>query len=196
MSDLSSILADHERDWNTRLARLQGWRGADTRQAVNAKWAQRLAPAACGLGALAGALLTSPLVVGFFAATAVVGTLAPNHPVEMIYNALARRQGRDPLPANRAAKRLGCAIGVLLLGGSAVAFVLGATTVGVVLALVMAVTALFVAATGICVPSVMFTLVWGAERGACPTLARAARTGRVETRSGHEPGGTTVASPR
>lgn len=81
MSDLSNILADPERDWDTtRLARLQGWRGADARQAVNAKWAQRLAPAACGLGALAGALLSSPLVVGFFAATAVVGTLAPNHP--------------------------------------------------------------------------------------------------------------------
>lgn len=107
----------------------------------------------------------------------------------MIYNVVARRWGRDPLPANRAPKLLGCAIGVLLLGGSAVAFTAGATTVGVVLALVMAVPALFVAATGICVPSIVFTPAWGAERGTCPTLARAART---RGRSARGPGAITL----
>jgi hypothetical protein len=114
--------------------------------------------------------------LGAFAATAFVGALAPNHPFETLYNSWAQRRGRQRLPANRAAKRLGCVMGALFLGGATVAGMAGAPTLALVLALVLASVALFVASTGICVPSVIFTALWGARRGQAPTLLAACRS--------------------
>lgn len=59
---------------------------------------------------------------------------------------------------------------MVFLGGAALAHSLGAATVGFVLALVLGGTAAFVAATGICLPSMLFTILWGAERAAAPRL--------------------------
>lgn len=134
--------------------------------------AQRVAPAACAMGACAGGALQSPLVLTAFAATAVVGVFAPNHPFESIYNVWAARRRRSTLPANRAARRLGCAIGVTFLGGAALAYATGAATLGLVLALVLGLTATFVATTGICLPSLLFTALWGTERACASSLVR------------------------
>jgi uncharacterized membrane protein len=179
-NELTALLRDPSSTWTERRTRLQGWRGDEARRADGAVIAQRVAPAACAIGAFAGIALRSPLVLGAFALTAVVGALAPNHPFEWLYNRWAVRRGRAALPANRAAKRLGCAIGVVLLGGAAVAYAAGAAGVGLALALLLGVTATFVAATGICIPSMLFTILWGAERacapGLVPTRAAAART--------------------
>jgi hypothetical protein len=177
ISDLTRLLGDSSLTWTERRTRLQGWRGSDATCADHAEGAQRLGPAACAAGALTGAVLESPIVLGAFAATALVGALAPNHPFESLYNRWASLRGRAALPANRAAKRLGCAIGVGFLGGAAVAYAVGATTLGLVLALVLAGTAAFVAITGICLPSMIFTVVWGAERACAPSLIAATRTG-------------------
>lgn len=54
------------------------------------------------------------------------------------------------------------------VGAAAIAYAVGVATVGLVLALILGVTATFVAITGICVPSMLFTVLWGAER-ACST---------------------------
>jgi len=173
LTDLRSLLVDDRFDRETRLTRLQGWRGTEVDQAVSAGWAKSLAPAICAIGAIAGALLASPVLLGFMGATAVMGAIAANHPFEWAYNAVAPRFGRATLPANRAAKRLGCFLGSLHLGGAAVAFAAGAPTVGLALALPLGVLAGFVAVTGICVPSMLFTAFFGAERGACPSLVQA-----------------------
>lgn len=173
--DLVALLSDTDLTWTERRTRLQGWRGAEAEQADAAARAQRLAPALCASGALAGALTASPVLLAAFAATALVGTVAPNHPFESLYNRLAIRRGRQPLPPNRAAKRLACAMGVLFLGGAAVALAVGAAALGVVLALVFAVTAAFVAATAICIPSIIFTVLFGAERGTAENLVAALR---------------------
>lgn len=168
--DLKAVLGDSSRTWTERRTRLQGWRGDDAARADSAVVAQRVAPAACAIGALAGAALQSPLVLGILAATALVGATAPNHPFEALYNRWAARHGLPTLPSNRAAKRLGCAMGVAFLGGAAIAYELGATTLGFVLAVVLGGTATFVATTGICVPSMLFTAVWGVDRACAPTL--------------------------
>jgi hypothetical protein len=162
--ELTELLRDPASTWTERRTRLQGWRGDDACRADAAVGAQRLAPAACAIGSFAGIALESPLVLGAFAATAVIGAFAPNHPFEWAYNAWAAPRGRATLPPNRAAKRLGCAIGVVFLGGAALAYAAGATTLGLVLALILGATATFVATTGICVPSMLFTVLWGTER--------------------------------
>jgi hypothetical protein len=162
--DLTELFGDDTLSPVERRTRLQGWRGDDARRADAAVFAQRLAPAACAVGAFAGVALRSPVVLGLFAATALIGAVADNHPFESIYNAWAAHRGRPTLPANRAAKRLGCAIGLVFLGGSAVAYAAGATTLGLVLGIILGATAAFVAVTGWCVPSMLFTVLFGGER--------------------------------
>jgi hypothetical protein len=162
--DVTSLLNDRSLTWARRRSLLQGWRGEEAACADAAPAAQRIAPAVCAVGAGIGLVLRSPAVLGLFAATALVGAIAPNHPFEMVYNRLGRSRGRPTLPANRAAKRLGCAIGTVFLGGSAAGYALGADAVGAVLAAVLGITAVFVAVTGICVPSIIYTVVWGIER--------------------------------
>lgn len=179
--ELTALLGDPTLTWCQRRTRLQGWRGPEADQADAAAGAQRIAPAFCAVGATAGALMSSPLVLAATAATALAGMFAANHSFEWLYNRWAANRGRQQLPANRAAKRLGCAIGFLVLGGAAIAFSVGASTLGLVLALIMAGTATFVATTAICVPSMLFTVLWGAQRAAAPSLAAAARTRRDRT---------------
>ena len=182
VEEVTALLRDPSSTWTERRTRLQGWQGDDARRADAAVLAQRVAPAACAIGAFAGAALQSPLVLTAFAATAVVGTFAPSHPFEWMYNAFAARRGRPTLPANRAAKRLGCAIGVVLLVGAAVAYAAGAATLGLVLALVLGSTAAFVATTGICVPSMLFTALWGTERACASGLVSPRAPSQTSTR--------------
>ena len=177
--DLTGLLADSTLTWSERLTRLQGWRGPDAAAADRAQLAQRLGATVCAVGALAGVAAQSPVVLGLFASTALVGAVAPNHPVEAAYNWWATGRRRATLPSNRAAKRLGCAIGVMFLGGATLAYAAGAATLGAVLALILGATAAFVAVTGICVPSIVFTVLWGAERACAPSLASVASRQRA-----------------
>jgi hypothetical protein len=171
--ELTQLLGDVTLSPVERRTRLQGWRGDDARRADDAALAQRFAPAACAVGAFAGVALRSPIVLGVFAATALLGAIAANHPFESLYNAWAGRRGRPKLPANRAAKRLGCAIGLVFLGGSAIAYASGASTLGLGLGLFLGSVAAFGAITGWCEPSMLFTVLWGAERACGRDLVRA-----------------------
>jgi hypothetical protein len=172
-AELTALLRDSSLTWTQRRTRLQGWRGEAAEQADANPFAQRIGPGVCAAGAFLGVATSSPLVLAVFAGTALLGAFAPNHPFEQLYNRLASSAERPPLPRNCAAKRLGCLMGVAFLGGAAVAYVLGASTLGAVLAIVLGGTATFVAVTGICVPSILFTLLWGAQRAQAPSLAAA-----------------------
>ena len=173
---LQTPLTDTDHDWNDRLMRLQGWRGLDAQRAATSGGGDRVAPAFCAVGSLAASVLASPVIAAILALTALVGAFAPNHPVETLVNGLAARRGVAPMPANRAAKRLGCAMGVVFLGGATVALWAGNIVLGSALAGTLGVLAGFVALTGICVPSLVFTVLWGAERAQAPSLAAATQS--------------------
>lgn len=173
--ELTAVLLDPDRDRTTRLLRLQGWRGDELTAARESGLATHLGPAVCAVAALAGAITGSVPVIAVLWATALVGMVAANHPAETAYNWVARRAAGTLLPPNRAGKRLACAIGTVFLGASLIAFSLGAPTVGRIIAGVMGSVAAFVAVTGICVPSIIFTLLWGSRRAAAPSLAAARR---------------------
>ena len=51
-----------------------------------------MAPAFCAIGARA-AILASPVLAAALALTALIGTVASNHPVELAANSLAARRG-------------------------------------------------------------------------------------------------------
>ncbi len=161
--DLRSILTDDDFDRDMRLTRLQGFRGAEADKALRAGIGGRLAPALCGVGAIVAVALSSPLLLGILALSAVIGVFAANHPIETAYNVFARRRGTE-VPPNRAGRRLGCFIGALFLGGAAVAYTAGAPVFGAVLGLSLGVLAVFVAATNVCVPSIILTLLRGSNQ--------------------------------
>ncbi|MFT7650133.1 MAG: hypothetical protein ACI8Y4_004899 [Candidatus Poriferisodalaceae bacterium] len=161
---VSSILTDSNFDRDMRLVRLQGYRGDEAEQALRSSVGGRLAPAVCGIGAILGVILASPLVLGALALTAVIGVVADNHPIEELYNLFARRRNSTEVPANTAGRRLGCFIGAIMLGGATLAYASGLTTTGAALGLSLGLLAVFVAATNICVPSIIFTLIRGSER--------------------------------
>jgi hypothetical protein len=179
-NDLTQLLGDTSLTWSERRTRLQGWVGEDARCALANPVGQRVGPGVCAAGALLGIVTGSALVLGVFAATALLGAFAPNHPFEQLYNRMVSGAGRPSLPRNRAAKRLGCLLGAAFLGGAAVAYAAGAPRVGLALAAVLGLTAAFVAISGICVPSILFTLLWGANRATAPSLAAACRMPRVD----------------
>jgi hypothetical protein len=171
-AELTGLLRDERFDYGTRLLRLQGWRGAELARAVDAGNAARLAPGFCSLGGAVVALTASWELALILMATAVVGVFARNHPVEAVYNRLAPSLGRERLPANRAAKRLGCLIGTAFLGASALSTVVGATSVATAFAGVLAVVAGFVTITNICVPSAIFVALFGRHRStACALIS-------------------------
>ena len=72
--------------------------------------AQRIGPGFCAVAALVGAFTGSTLVIGFTLATALIGVVAANHPVESAYNWMSRAVDRAPLPAIHGAKLQGIAI--------------------------------------------------------------------------------------
>jgi hypothetical protein len=72
VKDLATVLGDTSLTWTERRTRLQGWRGHDAECADAAVGAQRLGPAVCAAGALAGAVLQSPILLLAFAITAML----------------------------------------------------------------------------------------------------------------------------
>ena len=169
-TDLKEVLTNEKFDRETNLLRLTGWRDEEVTQAAEAGWLIRLAPAVCALGAAVGVWFQSPGVLAFFALTAIVGVFAPNHPVEVVANAVAVRFGRTPQPPSRAGRRLGCLMGTVMLGGAAIAYAAGAPVLGASLALPLSVVATFVATTNICVPSMILTLLAGSQSCTRPQL--------------------------
>lgn len=171
VASLKDVLTDPAHDREANLLRLQGWRGSELHaSARTTRFAHRLAPAACGILSLVAAVTGSMALVLITLATALAGAVAPNHPFEMVYNAIARRTGGQPMPPNRAAKRTGCAVGSVFLAGAAIAWVVGLDILATVLLVSLGSLAIFVATTGLCVPSMMFILFFGAERSTCPYL--------------------------
>ncbi len=189
MNDLTEVLTDPTYTRDERLVRLQGWRGAEADQALSSGWAAHAGPAVCAVGSLAAGILRSPLLLAALVVTAMIGAFAPTHPAEATYNYFARKRGAAEVPPTRAARRLGCGLGVLILGTAAVAFLAGATTLAMVLSISFGLLALFVAVTGVCVPSIVFTLLWGSERAKQYSFVDAARTGR-HPGAGREPAET------
>jgi len=170
LGELKGLLTDERFDRSARLLRLQGWRGADLAKAAKSGAAHRLAPGLCAvLGFAVAATASVPLALVAMA-SAVVGIFAPNHPIETGYNWVAARSVLDPIPANRAGKRLGCVLGASFFGVAAISFGLGNTTLGTVMAIQMGVVATFVAASKVCVPSMIFTLIWGRDRASKSNL--------------------------
>ena len=183
--EVVAILGDRDRPRSERLARLQGWRDEELEAAGAAgQMAQRIGPAVCAAASVALAGTRSVPFGAVVVGTAAWGAFAANHPVESALAAWSRRRGRPALPTNRAAKRLGCAVGAVVLGAATVAFAEGAATTGTILALSIGSLATFVATTNVCVPSILFVSIWGEDRSTRRHLVHIPTANELRMRGG------------
>jgi hypothetical protein len=121
------------------------------------------------------ALNRSAPAYGVLAALALSGAVLANHPVETAFGAWSHRRGRVAQPPNRAARRAACLAGAGffalagwgLAGGPSALFPVAGTT--------MVALPSFVAVTNLCVPSLVFTALFGADAGTAPTLGACVR---------------------
>ena len=139
----------------------QGYVGVGDRTLADIQFGLRFSPALCALGVAIGTALASPIIILVMMATAAVGAATPRHPFDYVYNHALRRLLRKPLiPRNGAPRRFSCAVGTAWLGFTAAAFLVGWDVAGYVLGAGMAGMAGFVAATHICLPSLVYTRIF------------------------------------
>lgn len=136
----------------------QGYVGVGEQTLRDIQSGLRFAPGLCGAGIALGTALASPWLLSVMMLTALAGAATPRHPFDVFYNHAVRHLiGKPPIPRNGAPRRFSCAVGTVWLAGTVAAFLLGWQLVGYVLGFSMAGMALFVAATHICLPSLIYT---------------------------------------
>jgi hypothetical protein len=154
---------------------IQGFDTVDDRDlAPVAPWL-RLAFALCAVLGAVGTALASPTILLALAGIAAVSAASPVHPFDFIYNYGIRRfTGTGPLPRRGLPSRFGCGMGAVMLLPTAWAFSAGYTMAGYVLGGALTSVVLLVAATDICLPSIMYRKIFGGPRA----TTRATNLGR------------------
>lgn len=108
-----------------------------------------------------GVMLASPAVLWGLATIAVATVFLPSHPFNYAYNHGVRHlTGTRPLPPSTVQGRFSCGVGGAWLVATGAAFFTGATTAGYILGGVMVAMATLVATTQICIPSIVFNLLF------------------------------------
>jgi len=123
----------------------------------------RLAFGLCALLAAAGTAAASPSTL--LALTAIAGLAAalPVHPFDLVYNhGIRHLTGTEPLPRRGAPSRFACGMGAVWLVVTAWAFSAGHLVLGYVLGAALTAVALLVSTTDICIPSMIYRLLFGA----------------------------------
>jgi Domain of unknown function (DUF4395) len=169
-NEVRQLLADPSVDRNRRLLRLQGQRGVQVEQAVAAGWAIRLGPAQCAFFSAVAVALHEPRLFLALGMASAVGVVTAHHPVEWLYVWWAGRHRRPTPPANRAPRRFACLLGAVCFLVAAGSLASGAGWIYWPTVLTLVGLPTFVAATNLCVPSLLFTLVLGTERATCASL--------------------------
>jgi Domain of unknown function (DUF4395) len=128
----------------------------------------------CALFTILGTWLASPWVIWALAVTALAGSVLPHHPFDYAYNHGLRHIAKTrPLPPNSPARKFACRVATPWLFGTGLAFFLGATAVGYVLGGLFASVAVLVSVTHICIPSMLYTALFGPKLGGTAAAQRA-----------------------
>jgi hypothetical protein len=168
--DVRHILSDPRFNRNCRLLRLQGQRGQGLEHAVRTGLAVRLGPAQCAFFGALALVMADVRIYVVLAAVSAVGVFTKHHPVEWLYSWWRVNRDRVALVPNRAARRFGCLLGAVCFLAAGVALSVDAPWLFWPNAVLLVALPAFVALTNVCVPSLVFTLMFGAERAARESL--------------------------
>jgi hypothetical protein len=162
----------------TTLRRLdiQGFDRIDpARLAPVAPWL-RLTFGLCAALAITATAFASPALLLILGAIAFVGALSPVHPFDVIYNVgLRPLTGTGPLPKRGAPTRFACGVGGAWLVATALLFRSGYAFAGYTLGGLLGAAATLVSTTDICLPSMLYRMVFG-----WPPLRTSERSGARE----------------
>ncbi len=122
----------------------------------------RWSPVLCTVFMVLGVALQSPLVLWLLAATAALGVILPFHPFDLLYNHGVRHlTGTRPFPHNGPQRRFACGLASAWLLATGWAFHAGASTWGLALGIPLILVAALVSLTHICIPSIVYNLLFG-----------------------------------
>lgn len=149
---------------------IQGFDAVDREELARVAPWLRLAFLLCALLGAVGTVLGSPTILLVLAPLAALAAASPVHPFDLIYNYGIRHvTGTGPLPKRGLPSRLGCGMGGVLLVITAWAFSAGQAILGYALGGILTFTAVLVATTDICIPSMIYRSVFGWPQPRCAT---------------------------
>ncbi len=139
----------------------QGFIGLDDASLSAVEPWLRLSPALCTLFIALGTAIASPVMLTGIMVIAMLGTILPVHPFDLIYNYGLRFVTRTPsLPHNGAPRRFACGMAAVWLAATAFAFASGAAQLGYVLGGILAIVGFIVSSTHFCIPSTIYRLLF------------------------------------
>lgn len=143
-----------------RRLEMQGFVGfEDTELIAIGRWAA-LAPALTGLLAACGVALGSAELLWTAALLGLCCAFLGIHPADALYNWFVRPlTGGSMLPRSGRPRRFSCAVGAAWLSGAGLAFTMGATILGSILAGVLTLLALLTVSTNFCFGAYLYSLI-------------------------------------
>jgi hypothetical protein len=140
----------------------QGFVGLDDRSLAQINLWLRLAPAICLVWTAVGTAMASAPILWTLVPLAALGAILPGSPFDLIYTFGFRRMVNGPkLPPYPMPRRFACIIATAMLAGAAWGFQTGNLTLGYTLGLFVMAASLTNVATGFCLGSFFYGLIFG-----------------------------------
>lgn len=140
---------------------IQGFEDLDDATLAQTQQWLRFAPATCAAVAAIGTAFALPLLLWALAVIAALGTVLTFHPFDLLYIAVRHVRGGPLLPANGAPRRFACGVGMVWLIATGTLFAAGYDLLAVLLGASFVAVATLIAATHICIPSMIFRTACG-----------------------------------
>ncbi|MFZ5724236.1 MAG: DUF4395 domain-containing protein [Pseudomonadota bacterium] len=140
----------------------QGFCGLDDETLAEVGPWLRWSPVLCTFVMILGVFLQSPVVLWLLAAIAFLGVFLPFHPFDLLYNYGVRHfTGTRPFPHNGPQRKFACGLASAWLVATGWAFYAGMSTLGFSLGIALILVAALVSVTNICIPSMIYNLLFG-----------------------------------
>jgi hypothetical protein len=144
---------------------IQGFDTVDSQELASVAPWLRLTFGLCGLLGAIGTLMASPTILLVLALIAAIAAASPVHPFDLIYNyGIRHLTGTGPLPKRGLPTRFGCGMGAVMVLVTAWAFSTGHHVAGYTLGGALTLVVLLVSTTDICIPSLIYRLIFGWPR--------------------------------
>ena len=119
----------------------------------------------CASLLVTGVTLASPWFLWALTVIAAGAVFLPNHPFNYVYNYGVRHlTGTRPLPPGTPQGKFACGVASVWLIATGAAFFAGATTLGYVLGAALAVPAVLVGTTHVCIPSMVYNALFDRKK--------------------------------
>jgi hypothetical protein len=144
---------------------IQGFDTVDAQELAPVVPWLRLTFGLCGVLGGIGTLMASPTILLALALIAAIAAASPVHPFDLVYNyGIRHLTGTGPLPRRGLPTRFGCGMGAVLVLVTAWAFSAGHQAAGYALGGGLTFVVLLVSTTDICIPSLIYRLIFGWPR--------------------------------